>query len=302
MKNKTRKQHFVPRCLSKNFSTKEGFIFRFDKETGEIIKTNIKDLYAERDFYTFYKNAIMEDFFSQTIENKCAIVLQKVVKEISLQNLTEEDIERLFAFCVVQHQRTSVMREAIEKIEHKVLKVTLDLLNDQDKLKDKPEGIKLEDIQIHIDPEHIKYIQANNLLKNFSGLIKAIKFNKNLYLLYAKQGTYYLGDHPLVMHQSHPIFPYGSYGYMVPHIEIYCPLSSKVTLAVLDKNLPLTKRHPNKSLLLMDQTRVDFLNRLQVGWASRYIASVEENFLLAQDFLLRHPDYKTISEGRLSID
>lgn len=89
---------------------------------------------------------------------------------------------------------------------------------------------------------------------------------------------------------------------MVPYIEIYCPLSSKLTLAILDKKLPLTQRHPNKSLLLMNQARVEFLNRLQVGWASRYVASSEEDFSTAQNFLLKYPSFRTDSEGRLSVN
>ncbi|MGN0016130.1 MAG: DUF4238 domain-containing protein [Candidatus Avelusimicrobium sp.] len=301
MKNKTRKQHFVPRCLSKNFSNKEGFIFRFDKKTDEIVKTSSADLYAKRDFYTFYKNPIMEDFYSREIETKTSVALRRVIHDLSLQNLTDEEIDRLLAFCLVQSQRTAVMREGIEKIERKLLEITLAHLDAQDRLENKPEGIKLDDIQIQIDPEHIKYVQAHNLLKGFSSFMQAIKYNKHLYLLHAGHGTYYLGDHPVVMHQSHPIPPYGSYGYMVPYIEIYCPLSSKLTLAILDKNLPLTHIHPNKSSLLMNQARVEFLNRLQVGWASRYVASAEEDFSTARDFLSQNPSFRTEPDGRISI-
>lgn len=200
MKNKTRKQHFVPQCLSKNFSNKEGFIFRFDKKTDDIIKTNSADLYAKRDFYTFNKNPIMEDFYSQEIENKTSGILRRVIHNFSLHNLTDEEVDRLFAFCLVQSQRTDLVREGIETIERKLLEVTLARLEEQDGLEGKPAGLKLEDIQIQIDLEHIKHVQANNLLKGFSSLMQAIKYNKYLYLLYAKYGTYYLGDNPVVMY------------------------------------------------------------------------------------------------------
>lgn len=302
MKKQTRKQHFVPRCLSKYFSTPEGFIFRFDKKANKTIKTNILDLYATRDFYTIGANPIMEEFFSKEIETKSAGILEKVIRNVSLQNLNKEEIERLFAFCLVQQLRTSAMREGIETIEQKIFQKTLAILNDQGFFKDKPKEIKLEDLRIEIHPDYLKYMQASNLLNNFSDFMKAIQYNKHLYLLYAKQGTYYLGDTPVVMHQSHPCPPYGSYGYLLPYIEIYCPLSSKITLAILDKNLPLTHIHPDKSLLLMNQDHVAFLNRLQVGWSSQYIASQEEDFQTAKDFLARYPQYKTRSDGRLSID
>jgi hypothetical protein len=99
-------QHYVPRVYLKNFSRKRGkdfFVDVYDITTKDIFNTNIKNICAEKDFYTLESKGpksrdrlIVEKFYSEQIEplyerayniltnDKISIISSKIRKEILL--------------------------------------------------------------------------------------------------------------------------------------------------------------------------------------------------------------------------
>ena len=108
---KPRKHHYVPQCLLKHFVNSNGQVYVLDKKTLRIFRRNIKDVFAERDFYTMSTNNRMESFFSQEVESKCAPVIDKVINTQSLRSLSEFEFNLLIDFCVIQNERTNIRKK-----------------------------------------------------------------------------------------------------------------------------------------------------------------------------------------------
>ena len=298
MSKQPRKHHFVPQFLLKNFQSYPGAnLYCFNKRDGSIFPSKPANLFAQRDFYTIQKQQIMEEFYSKFIETNCADVIDKLVRSYSLKGLSDKEFELLKLFCFAQSVRTPRTKDSIKKITKAVISKMRKIESTSNK--------KLLDMQGRpiplkgITEDEINQQQAMMVLANFNIGVKAIGLNKSVYLFCPrkKEDVFYIGDNPVVMHQTNRLAPYGAYGLAVPNIEIYLPLSPKLTVGFMDKNIPLTHRHPDKSTILLDTEQTEFLNRLQVGWAKKYVVSSTDDFQTAKDFLEKNPLYKTDQEG-----
>ena len=298
MHKSPRRHHYIPQFLLRNFLCPlEENLYCFNKHNGNIFQSTPANLFLEKDFYTINDQAIMEYFYSNLIETHCAPVIERLLKSYSLQDLSKNDFLTLNMFVVAQwartHRNKDFIRNLVKGFQQKLQKIQ--------KTSDKPlldqygQAIPLDSL----NENEINQLQAQMLLGAFPLYIQALEMNKSYYLLYAAkaQDYYYIGDNPVVMHQSHPHSLYGSYGLSVPFIEIYLPLSPKLTLAIVDKALPLTHLHPHRSTILTNSMSVRFLNALQIRWARQYIASGSPNFHTAADFLEKNPIFKTEQEG-----
>ena len=109
--SKTEKHHYVPRCYLKNFSfdKKEKLVYAYQRKK-PIITTNIKDIAAKKNLYTFLdkttgkKTDIVEKMFG-ALEAAACPVIKKIVKTKNL-NLDEKEKGVLTQFIAFLATRT----------------------------------------------------------------------------------------------------------------------------------------------------------------------------------------------------
>jgi hypothetical protein len=150
---------------------------------------------------------------------------------------------------------------------------------------------------------------------------------KDWVLLSTDRSSHFLiGDHPITMHNSRGREPRGSLGVAVPGVELYCPLSSKLALAMHcpsskseliaavesqagisweraaeDASLDARPWGPAVAFLRAvragiplssEPTNVTFFNSLQVASAERFLFSSQKDFALALEMIQHDQEYR----------
>lgn len=116
---KTKAQHFLPRCFLKWFTNNHNQIYFYDKKNKKISDArNIKSVATIKHLYTIFdddkKDMCVEKSFEK-IETSIAPVLKKIAKT-NLQNITNQELEQLIQFIVVLTYRTPETPSIAEKI------------------------------------------------------------------------------------------------------------------------------------------------------------------------------------------
>lgn len=217
-------QHYVPKFLLRNFLSDERKeqVQVFDKATGKNFTTSIRGIMAERRFNEFVVNdewlATFEPAICE-IEDQVLPVYRDVVANRRLQHTPEERgyLAYLMAFQMV---RTKAQRDRFTEMDN--------LVRDKFQKMGAPEDQLAE---FDFDPDHLKMRHASfmeHALKEFTETIAI----KDYLLIEAAPGrSFYLGDAPMVMHNSGPRDPFwGNIGLSVKGIEIYLPLTSDLLM------------------------------------------------------------------------
>ena len=298
MKQHTRKQHYVPKVLLRNFIMgRKGILYRLDKRDNHVIKTGINDLFEERDFYTIDNDAAVEDHFGKTIENDVQSVFEQILHTVSLQALSSAAMRTLLKFLVLQDMRSKRVRKIITKLDS-ILNTHIHSIREETGLW--PVDVCSSPLTGQVlTANEAKRTQARLIFENTDSSIEVLLRGKSMYLLYAESKTdfYCLGDTPFVMHQCTP--PKYAYGYAQPLMCIYMPISPKITLSLMDNEYPIAKMHPNHSTLLQTHEKVVFVNNLQAMWADKYLVSNTGDFSSITCFLSSHPQYRFIQESTI---
>ena len=222
-------QHYVPQLLLR------GFLARNSKHKGDE-QVHVFDLIEEKSFTTSIGNIMGErrynDFWinedtmrtiepaSGRIESHVAPLIEKIRSERRLER-TPECLGDLALFMAFQFMRTKKMRLLPERlnaqIRAKVRRMGFDPTS-VDGLSDWDEN-KLKN-------EHVQ--QQIQSLVEFTQIIA----KKEFFLMTTAEGSsFYLGDHPVVMHNDEPRkFMSGGLGIGVPYIQIYLPLAADLML------------------------------------------------------------------------
>jgi hypothetical protein len=294
------RHHYVPKCILKHFSNQNEELFIFNKKDGSIYKSHRSHAFVEKKFNTIEGHNKLEEIYTE-IESKTAPIIDAIARKFSIDNISGDELDTLLSFCIVQKTRTHQSRENTERLYAGIIERTLPIIERSADCPKRPKILEGIELKAKINPNWVKAITATHL-ENINLYLNALKFNKNIYLLYARNKVFYIGDNPISMHniKFHPI--YQGYGFAVPNIEIYMPLTSKLTLAILDKHLPVTSIYRDRTLIMLNNEKVDYLNRLQVGWAKKLIVSKYEDFSTASIFLANNPDFKISQEGNMGVN
>lgn len=111
-------QHYVPRSILQNF-TSSNTVFCLMKEDGKIINSTVKNLCAERDFYSFsldiedegtdrtldYDKKVFDE-----VDNQIAPIAKKIINHHSVDILTSSERENLSKYVVYQYFRSPAAR------------------------------------------------------------------------------------------------------------------------------------------------------------------------------------------------
>lgn len=187
-----KKQHYVPQFLLKNFSHgKKNKIFTFDKSRVIKFETSVKDSASEKGFYNFNLNGevhTLEHKLSK-LEGECGVVIKKICKEESLENLTDDDRIVLCVFVANLLLRVKKQREFLDQINSGLAEWLQSLELDLNEV----ENFRFFDRQ-EIEKQHIEATQL--------GVLKIFKYfyNKPIVLYKSPNGSnFIISDNPVVM-------------------------------------------------------------------------------------------------------
>ena len=222
-------QHYVPQLLLR------GFLARNSKHKGEE-QVHVFDLIEKKSFTTSIGNIMGErrynDFWinedtmgtiepaSGRIESHVAPLIEKIRAERKLER-TPECLGDLALFMAFQFMRTKKMRLLPERlnaqVRAKVRRMGLDPA--------RVDGLSQWD-ENKLKNEHVQ--QQLRSLVEFTKIFA----KKEFFLMTAAEGSsFYLGDHPVVMHNDEPRrLMSGGLGIGVQYIQIYLPLAADLML------------------------------------------------------------------------
>ncbi len=221
-------QHYVPKLLLRGFlssNSEEAAKERvrvFDLVEKNEFATSIDNIMGERRFNDFWLD---EEYLATVepaagrIESHVAPMVKRIRDEKRLLRTAEElgDLCLLMAF---QFIRTKKMRQLPERLNRQILGHVERMGLDPTKV----QGLELWDEE-KLKREHVRH-QLSNLVeyaKHFA--------DKEFFLMVAPKGSsFYLGDHPVVLHSEEERHLMRGLGIGVPYIQIYLPLSAEVML------------------------------------------------------------------------
>lgn len=314
--NQPKKHHYVPRFLLKNFSfgkkDKEK-IHIFDKASQRSFVSSIKDAGAENYFYRDVdeRELSTEDKLSK-LETETAPIIEKIINEQSIKNLTLLDFGVLSLFIAVQKLRTNNQRHLIHQMNQSV-----------------SAWFRKDGIDPNKDVENFMEISkeeadeyATKLLHSIPGELAPLIIQKAWVLHKApKHHNFLISDHPVTLHNHRPRPHRGNLGVGLEGIEIQFPISSSLCLTLfcpimfgemVDKlkqhraRLALGNAFPidmteienmvnditERNIRMMNPENMEFNNSLQVQQSSRFIYAIKNDFNIAQEMTTEFPDLR----------
>lgn len=216
-------QHYVPRFILRQFlsDVEKEHVSVYDKHEDKIFVTAIKNIMAERRFHDFAIEEWTASFepVASRIEEIVLPVYRKVVEARRLDGSpeTRAALALLMAF---QFTRTRAHREIRESLEE-ALRAKVEAM-----------GRRMQDVEGWEEPTEdiVKREHLRGAVESVDEFARIIA-RKDFLLAEAGAGRrFYLGDHPVSMHNSRKFGSYGNLGLALPGIELYMPLSADLQL------------------------------------------------------------------------
>lgn len=314
-------QHYVPQFILANFCIENSSqIFVFDKRREVIFRTHIKNVAAERGFYNFKEGETIvsvESNLSQ-LESAAANIISKILEKESLASIPNQEKMLLSIFIAAQFIRVKQMR------------ITMKQLNDDLANKIQAMGLDLNNID-GFSPQEEGDIKKSTILsmKKYVEKFAPYIYDKAWLLLKVPKPTpHYISDNPITLQNMNDYRPRGNLGLAVKGIEIYFPLSSKLSLGIfcrsheeliqtgykkytvlqrlgLLKNIGIEKKKiegikklkyglETGNAIKSNQENVINRNSLQVMYSTRFIFSNINDFSLAREMIKDTPKLKDV--------
>jgi hypothetical protein len=293
--------HYVPQLLLRGFATTESeHLFAFDKSTGAIFRSSIRNLACERGFYQLQDRVDPNrvDRWLTELEDTAGPIIRSLCARKTLSPLQPKERECLATFIAVQHIRTRQHREVAADINKQMANALRGMGTEPNSVKNFREFTESEmrESTIH-DVHDLAVILAPHIL------------NKKWLLLSAAPGTeFWIGDHPVVL--ANTLNPgdglISTLGFAVPGIEIYLPIGYELTLGCLwptiaangllsqsvsptPRNDEFLRAFAGSEPLKLGAENMKYHNSLQAIRAERFIFSLRDNFDLLQEMLMTFP-------------
>jgi hypothetical protein len=292
------KQHYVPKFILRQFlcHAKKEQVAVYDKHDDRTFVTAIENIMAERSFHDLSMEDGLISFepIASKFEELVLPHYQNILRERRLDR-TDEERSALAFLVSFQFVRTKAHRHFDEELE-KAVRTRVEQM-----------GRRMEDIAGWEEPteevrkrEHLLRVLSS--VDAFATLISA----KDLLLMEAGDSRgFYLGDHPVSLHNTRQFGPYGNLGLAVPGIEIYMPLSSDLLLAAWCPSLlaELTKQR-NEAMAQCEQTalREVLAGRASADQMKATLAAIRTQFSNADALLDAFHEGKPIGSTAENMD
>jgi hypothetical protein len=238
---------------------------------------NIMDIAHENLFYDVEE--IPDGIIERNLANKEALFkigYTQLILNKDIKLLDDASRRALFLFIITQFFRTPYIRKDIQQTFDQSINILA-----------KKSGVKIPDgFSIYTDPESIKRIHLRMILDSNTIFRTAdILSNAEWIVLGNDTGIpLWTSDNPVAIDNNTPD---RELGLASKGREIHFVLNPQLCLTSFD---PLTHRRPATNNL--EYMNVLYHNCLQVRRSMRFIYSSDNDFSLAQKFLLDYPQYK----------
>jgi hypothetical protein len=274
---RTKKQHYVPQFLLRKFASASGKnpkLWTLDKETKDIRFSSVRDVAHENQFYEHVDNdgsrLELEGIMAE-IDSMGAGIIAKILDD-NLLTLSIEDRVRLSGFVACQMSRTPMIRKDMENLRKMIIhKMGPDICFEGD---DRPIG--------DYGPEDAK--RSSLLYIQDVPELSKILLTKVWTLSEAPKGcNFIIGDNPVTRHNLIDRGPRGNLGLNNKGIELYMPLSTRLSLHLICPALAESacqtpdiaedyiKAIEGGNPIILKPENVEFTNSLQVIWAERFV-------------------------------
>ena len=298
MCQKTKKQHYVPQFLLRNFATKNKKsqkIFVFDKANNKSFKTSVRDVGHENYFYEATnrnKDTVEAEAVTEIVDNEGAKVINGIIKNKKI-SFTSQLMYDLHLFVAFQMIRVPGTRNQMDFIRESIVK------------KWGPE-IRAEGDSVPVSEYTKEDSKFSSILflKDAESLLQYLD-SKILFLLEAPSNyNFIISDNPVVKHNYIDYSPRGSLGLNQKGIEAYLPISSKLCLhymcpsvaeiiLIADKEGHYLNMQKNGYPLLTSKDVVEFVNSRQVIYSERWLyANNLKDLSIAKEMVEEDPDLK----------
>ncbi len=277
MNNHVKIQHYVPRLILKNFSSKgDKFIWTYDKNK----VYNQKDKIKERSIkYVAYENYFYDkkykckegsyEYKLKEVENTVTPIIKKIIKFKSVTILTTKERKVLSHFISLQIFRTKGELNETENY--------LNILSKE--LKEK--GIITE--------------KSNHREIWFSILEESMKFTEillnKIWSLSISNESFYISDNPITFQNTTDKSEiYGTLGIDSYGIEIYFPLTPSIVLCLFCEKMFKETGYNEKYInnIFCENKHIKNLNSLQIQSANRFIFSHKNDFKFVNEVLIKN--------------
>lgn len=241
-KSQTKLSHKTPQFLLRNFAYRKDvkekkkdqyYIYQFNKETGGIGTPNIVGACSENRFYEAGNIKIEEAF--EKVETATAPIISKITDEGTIANLTFDEKQQVAFFIACQFARTDAFRQNqqiiinSEKALFEEIAVNSEIsLSENERYKtlkfftESEEGKKLH----HISSFNFSTLYTHSSMIMDKDWVLFITDDDNPFII---------GDSPVILHNSDKSYPY--LGLVAPGIEIYMPISKRLTIGFCCKSI-----------------------------------------------------------------
>lgn len=311
-----RNQHYVPQFLLRRFTATPGEeqVWAYDKKTGKIFRTNVRNVASQRDYYNVpnIEDASLEPTLG-VMEAKASEVVDRLLASESLKSLTADDRDALALFAAAQMNRTTHFEEVIKFMTESL----------RDHLRKIGAAEELVQSSTRLSDDERKVLHLRNILQ--ADKYAALLAQMDWCLMRTKAtNPFWISDNPFLRHNSEDFGPYGNLGLALPGMEIYLPLSPTITLAMFDrlhvKRARTAARNATAAVLVDPPSpevlaaaerleswanrieggevleasgdNVTFHNCLQVRWSERLLFSPIKNFEMAEKYLGEYPMFR----------
>ncbi len=301
-------QHYVPQFLLRGFTVAgTESVWVYDKQTGRIFRSSIRNVAAERGFYDYSvdgESRTLEPFFSR-MEADVARVVQKLLQYQRLSRLSNDERAAMSLFVAAQTLRVKNLREKLRSLSTSLGGFLRDRGIDPAQVEGFRECTHAEDVKLAA-------IGCMPLAKEIGRHV----MEKTWFLQKAPPGhLFYASDNPVTLHNQIERSGRGNLGFAVPGIEIYLALSSTLCLCFFCRDVftrfadnfrrierlaiplehdaapmrALLEAHRTGRPLVLSPENVVHFNSLQVNNASRFVISADRDFGLAETMLREEP-------------
>jgi hypothetical protein len=224
------RQLHLPRVLLRNFAIDHGTgrgreqIWTFDKANDALYRSNIGTVATRADIH---EGALNNEKWNIDAglgarEDQIRSVLTKLSATKALNVLTSEERAWFSIFCAAQVVRVAELRnrkeQMIDAIVGRIRTIGAD-----------PKNVNG---RIPSDEEETKHGSINSLIQSLQELSHYFAMKRWFIMEAPESHTFYVGDNPIVFHNTRNFGPYSNLRLASSGIEIYLPITSRVTVAM----------------------------------------------------------------------
>jgi hypothetical protein len=298
-------QHYVAQMLLRGFAITADSeqVHVFDKQTGNIFKTTVRNIAAERGYYDMGDSAALDAAMNRA-DKLASNIITEIRNRRSLAGTTYKDRAMLAGFVALQMIRTRGFQENFRHLGPAMIEAM------------RKRGLEPP---AEWDGQFATQEQREAYLKVIPGFMKDFLphlLKKDLLLFKTDPNVpFCISDNPVALHNTinDGGGVRGTLGLAVRGIEIYMPISTELTLAfmcpTIGMGLELVKSNMNLmggfinenafyylhardvgKALMIKPDNVRFQNSLQILNAERFVISSREDFADAADIVRENPE------------